>query len=77
MSLGIEVSINSSQLFLQRLVKGCRKFVFQDDEAIARLKDLPKDKTERDEAVEKIRVVANVLGFCVMATVNYAQGQSS
>lgn len=68
---GKEVKPHSPHRFLRRFSKASG--VFQLPDSVK--ESLKKELSEGDEALEKRRIVANLLGLCVMASVSYAQGQ--
>lgn len=75
---GVELETHSADRFFQMLLKAGRTFasLSNDDQYVRELKkSLVKEQAGREDQFEKLRIISNVLGLCVMASVDYAQGQ--
>jgi hypothetical protein len=80
MGSGKQLSGNVTVAFLDRIVKSNRNFRLGELTKHGHLRNIVNisedeyDILKREEALEKRRVVANVLGLSVVTAVNYAQG---
>jgi hypothetical protein len=80
MGSGKRLSENVTVAFLDRIVKSNRSFRLGELTKHGHLRNIvniPEDEFDiikREEALEKRRIVANVLGLAVVTAVNYAQG---
>lgn len=75
MGPGKELTHRVALTFLDRMVKSNRQFRLGELTNHGHLRDIIDDSNvqSREEALEKRRIVANVLGLAVVTAVNYAQ----